>query len=63
MFLQAGTFTSNVNSSQPISISGTAASFGGSGMSTFERSSAIGPVFSLKSTVSLYAPASPRPTA
>src|SRR5512140_2919002 len=47
--LQAGFLTSNVNSSHGISASGTAASFGGSGISTFDRSSAIGPVDSLKS--------------
>ena len=36
-FLHAGFFGSNVNSSHAISASGTAASFGGSGISSFER--------------------------
>src|SRR4051794_3471789 len=59
----AGFLMSNVNSSHTASASGTAASFGGSGISTFVRSMAIGPLEPLKSTVSLYLPASPRPTA
>src|SRR6185503_2248194 len=40
----AGFFGSNENSSQVASTSGIAASFGGSGISTFVRSIAIGPV-------------------
>src|SRR5512140_239569 len=61
--LHAGFFGSNANSSQGTSASGTAASFGGSGISSLSGSN-LGPaVASLNSAVSRYLPASPRPTA
>src|SRR5262245_49780011 len=61
--LHAGFFGSNWNSSHGISGSGTAASLGGSGTSSLSGSNAGPAVASLKSTVSRYLPASPRPTA
>src|SRR5258706_5525668 len=63
MFLQAGFFTSNANSSQGISASGTAASFGRSGMSSVSGLKMIPAICSLHSIASLYLPASPRFTA
>src|SRR5689334_16365135 len=47
--LHAGIFGSNWNGSQPASTSGIAASFGGSGISTFAASNAIAAADSLNS--------------
>src|ERR1043166_2520517 len=63
MFLHKGFLGSNWFSSHGVSGSGTAASLGGSGISSLSGSN-VGPaVCSLKSTVRWYLPASPRPTA
>src|SRR5689334_19732011 len=61
--LHAGFLGSNWNSSHGTSASGTAASLGGSGISSLSGSNAGPATASLKSTVRRYLPASPRPTA
>src|SRR5687767_567625 len=63
IILHAGILGSNVNSSQPCSIAGTSASFGGSLIASLSGSKASAPACSSNVAVSLYLPASPRPTA